>query len=468
LKKDRTGDLAGSVAHFVCNAPALPPVTQERACKVVTDTFAAMVAGVTSEVLAPLSRYVAAQGGISQPSHAVLGTALRCSTEDAALINATLAAALEFDDVLSLMPAHPSAVVIAALAANCKALASSGAQILHSYAVGIEVGVRIAQAITLDHYKRGFHATGTLALFSAVAALCHVEKMDASQVKRCLGVAASMASGVQANFGSMTKPLHSGLAAKNALATVSLVQSGLTANESVFETEGGFFSAYGSDASHEDRMPAKFAAPWVLDEPGITLKLFPCCYASHRGMDALMVLMRELNVDASAIYRIEAKAPPGGLVPLKFDRPCTAFESLFSLPYALAVTALDGLPGLASFTLARVNAADVRAMLERIEVTESMDCVAHEPDWANRSYGSRGQVQVTLHTRDGRSAQTEVRISPGHPERALSWAQMEGKWTGCLCAAGFSLSRSEELFKQVRSFETLSQFSDFVEQLALP
>ena len=468
MKRDRTGDLAAQVAAFVCAAPRLPAATQDQAKKVVADTFAAMLAGVSSEVLAPLLIYIKAQGISAQKSHAIFGTGERSSGEMAALINGTLAAALEFDDVLSLMPAHPSAVVIAALAGNDAALVSSGEQVLQAYAVGIEAGVRIAQAITLDHYKRGFHATGTLALFSAVAALCCIERMDEIQVKRCLGLAASMSSGVQANFGSMTKPLHSGWAAKNALTAVAMVKAGLTASVAVFEAEGGFFSAYGSDASNAACMPCEFGKPWVLDEPGITLKLFPCCYASHRGMDAMLELVQELHItDARQIERIVCLAPPGGLVPLKFERPSTAFESLFSLPYALAVTALDGLPGLNSFTQARVQSADVRAMLARIEVSESMDCVAHESDWAERSYGSRGQVAVTLHTTDGREAMRAVRIAPGHPQRALSWEQMQGKWQGCLAAAGFASASADDLFKQVRDFASIPQFSAFVEQLTL-
>jgi 2-methylcitrate dehydratase PrpD len=92
-----------------------------------------------------------------------------------------------------------------------------------------------------------------------------------------------MASGLQGNFGTMTKPLHSGWAARNAVAAIALEASGLSASPHIFEAEGGFFASYGSGASHVANIPATFGAPWVIDEPGLTLKLFPCCYASHRG-----------------------------------------------------------------------------------------------------------------------------------------------------------------------------------------
>ena len=55
-----------------------------------------------------------------------------------------------------------------------------------------------------------------------------------------LGIAASMAGGVVANFGTMTKPLHSGLAARNGVLAAKLAQGGFTANGKALESEVGF------------------------------------------------------------------------------------------------------------------------------------------------------------------------------------------------------------------------------------
>ncbi|MEQ1593863.1 MAG: MmgE/PrpD family protein [Casimicrobium sp.] len=465
MKFDRTGDLAASVARFVCSAVAPDAATLDRAKIVISDTLAATVAGSTSDVVVPLHAYVNEQS-TAQGDKIILGSMRRTSSELSALVNATMAAALEFDDVMSLMPAHPSAVVMAALMATDAALNAPGQAVIKAYAVGVEAGVRIAQAMTLDHYKRGFHATGTLTLFSAVCAIGRIRQLPENEFRRALGIAGSMASGLQGNFGTMTKPLHSGWAARNAIAAVELARFGLTASEQIFEAEGGFFSAYGSDASNAERIPVDFGKPWAFDEPGITLKLFPCCYASHRGMDALIKLMHRMGIDRHQVKAIRCKAPLGGLIPLKFSAPKTQFESLFSLPYALAVTALDGMPGLKSFDLQRVQSTDVAEMLKRITVVESIESVADYPGYEAQSYGSRGEVRVELEALDGRIDTERVRIAPGHPERPMSWEQAEQKFIGCLAAAEFASDVAPKLFPLIRHLETVPVFRTVVDQLS--
>lgn len=466
MKRDRPGDLAQLVADFVCSDACPVGDTLERVKLVFADTVSATVAGATSDVVAPLRRYVAASPSASADK-LVLGTELKVSAEQAALLNGTMAAALEFDDVLSLMPAHPSAVVLAVLMATDVALEAPGHKVLEAYAVGVEAGARIAQAMTLDHYKRGFHATGTIALFSAVAALARIHRLSPEMIKRCLGLAASMSSGVQGNFGTMTKPLHSGWAARNALVAVSLATAGLTACESIFEAEGGYFSAYGSLESNAACMPTRFGAPWVFDEPGVTLKLFPCCYANHRGMDGLIYLMKFLSISAADVKKIHCLVPPGALIPLKFSRPKTHFESLFSLPYALAVTALDGMPSLPSFRQDRVLASDVQSMLERIQVEESAMCVTNHPDFDSKSYGSRGEVHVEVKTHDGRTERTHVEFAPGHPDRPMTWEQAQSKFIGCLVSAGISADHATALFPKLRNLEQAPLFRGFVQKLIL-
>jgi 2-methylcitrate dehydratase PrpD len=454
-------NLSEAIAGFVANPPSLGADPLDRAKKVVVDTLSANIAGASSDVLPALERYVGAPvaGG-----YRVLGTPLRTSAENAALANGTMSAALEYDDVLSIMPGHPSAVVMAALCACDEALDAGGTAIIEAYAVGVQAGARIAQAMTLDHYKRGFHATGTIAMFSAVAALARIAGLGKATTQCAIGIAASFSGGLQGNFGTMTKPLHSGWAARNALAAVALARAGLTASPRIFETEGGFFDAYGSPESSLALVQETLANPWIFDEPGVTLKFFPCCYATHRGIDAAHELRKDLDISAEDVERVTCLVPPGGLIPLKFARPTTHFQSLFSMPYALAVTLLDGHPGLRSFAQGRVEAADVAAMLDCIDVSESELCVVKHPNYASMSYGSRGEVSVEIRTRDGRSAKHTVAIAPGHPERTLSWEQSRAKFLDCAGVAGFGDTRAAILFTRLAALEAEPRFGDLVAQ----
>lgn len=289
----------------------MPPDAFGKAKKAIADTVAVMLAGAGSEVAPPLLRYVehAGERGMSP----ILGSGRTTSPEMATLVNGTFGHALDFDDVLSLMPAHPSAVILPALMADPREGKLSGRELIEAYVIGVEVGGKIGLAITVGHYHRGFHGTGTLAIFSALGALAKRHRLDLATTRTAFGIAASMASGLQRNFGTMTKPLHTGLAARNALAAVQLARSGFTAAPDVLEAPAGFFAAYGVKSSRPAAALDQLGNPWVIVDPGLALKRFPCCYASHRGMDGVLQLRQRLGLTAENLQRLECQMPPGGM-----------------------------------------------------------------------------------------------------------------------------------------------------------
>src|SRR5919109_958011 len=241
--------LTAALAEFihVKTLDDVPPEALDKAKKAIADTFAVMLAGAGSEVAPPLLRYVEQMGesGMSP----ILGSGRTTSPEMAALVNGTFGHALDFDDVLSMMPAHPSAVILPALIADLRAGTLSGRALLEAYVMGVEVGGKIGLAITVGHYHRGFHGTGTLAIFSALGALAKRYHLDVPTTRTAFGIAASMASGLQRNFGTMTKPLHAGWASRSALAAINLARSGFTAAPDVLEAPAGFFAAFGVEES---------------------------------------------------------------------------------------------------------------------------------------------------------------------------------------------------------------------------
>src|SRR5215813_416574 len=334
-----------AIASFIAGMSLadLPPEALDKAKKAIADTFAVILAGAGSEVAEPLRHYVQSAG--ESGARPLLGTGTTAAAETAALVNGTFGHALDFDDVLSMMPAHPSAVL-----ASLDGKRVSGRSLIEAYAVGVEVGAKIGLGITNEHYQRGFHATGTLALFSGLAALMKLHGFDVATARQAFGIAGSMASGLRRNFGTMTKPLHTGLAARSALTAVRLAQSGFTAAPDIFEAKAGFFAAYGTGASDADTTAKGLGRPFVLVDPGLALKKFPCCYACHRGMDGLLELRSELGFDAGSVDQVICRMPPGGMLVLTYPRPVTGLEGKFSMEYCLAAGVLDGRYGLGSFT----------------------------------------------------------------------------------------------------------------------
>jgi 2-methylcitrate dehydratase PrpD len=316
--------------------------------------------------------------------------------------------------------------------------------------------------MTNEHYQRGFHATGSLALFSALAALVKLHGLDVATARQAFGIAGSMASGLRRNFGTMTKPLHTGLAARSALTAFRLAASGFTAAPDIFEAKAGFFTAYGTAASDPEVTVRGLGRPFVVADPGLALKKFPCCYACHRGMDGLLDLRAKLGFDAASVDQVTCRMPPGGMLVLTYPRPVTGLEGKFSMEYCLAAGVLDGQYGLASFTDDAVRRPEIAALYSRITAVEDAACRGDDPNFEKKSSGSRGLVEVEVRLKDGRSAKTRIDVPPGHPRRELTWDDLRAKFADCAAQAAIPAERGRAAFEQLVALEKLGDLRQLV------
>jgi len=454
--------LTETVANFIVGTRIedAPPGADEKGAKVIADTFATLLAGAGSEVATPLKRYIAESG--DSGSIPILGTSLTASPETAAMVNGTFGHALDFDDVLSMMPGHPSVTIMAALLSALDREPVTGKRLLDAHRVGVEVGAKIGVALTMGHYDRGFHTTGTLGIFSALAALARLHQLDRATTQTAFGIASSMASGLRRNFGTMTKPLHSGWASHNALTAFNLARSGFTAAPDVLEARSGFFAAYGVDASRREAAGLGLGEPWAIVDPGIALKKFPCYNGSQRGMDGLLQLRRTMGFTAATLESLECRMPPGGMKVLTYPAPVTGLEGKFSLQYALAAGVLDGGYSLWSFTDEAVNRPAIRELLGRIVAREDECCALNDPLLKTRTSGSRGFVEVDVHTTDGRRETLRVDAAPGHPTRALGWDEIEQKFLDCAAYGGLHAAQATAAFTTLRQLDNLDDVRSVV------
>jgi 2-methylcitrate dehydratase PrpD len=451
--------LTEAIARFIHGASLndCPPEAIDKAKKVIADTFAAILAGAGSEVAPPLLRYLEASG--ERGASPIWGTRFTASAEVATLVNGTFGHALDFDDVLSMMPAHPSAVILPAVCAEANTRPLTGHALIEAQAIGIEVGGKIGLGITTGHYHRGFHGTGTLGIFCATAALAKRYGLDVATTRVAFGIAASMASGLRRNFGTMTKPLHTGWASRSALAAVRLAASGFGAAADIMEAKSGFFAAYGVAESDPAVTARGLGNPWVIVDPGIALKKYPCCYACHRGMDGVLALRRKHRFTADDIVRLECRMPPGGMQVLTYPDPKTGLEGKFSLEYSLAAGALDNRYTLWSFTDEAVRRPAIRDLMKRVVARETAHCRGDDPDFEKRSSGSRGFAEVEVELRGGVRDTIRIDKPPGHPARELTWDDLGAKFADCAEQAGLAPERARRAFDLLRSLEAVDDVS---------
>jgi 2-methylcitrate dehydratase PrpD len=387
------------------------------------DTIGCMLAGATEPVAAIVRQIARAEGGI--PLCRVFGTSLRTSPTWAALANGAAGHAHDFDDTNFALTGHPSVPLLAACFAAAEAEMGDGATVALAYVMGFEIDAALGRALNPDHYTRGWHATTSIGTLGCAAAACRILALDAAQTVNALGIAASMASGLKENFGSMTKPYHAGHAARNGVLAAQLAREGMTASETALDGRQGYAAAF-SGATLRSDVFDRLGQRWEILESGIAVKPYPSCALTHSAIDTLIALRTTHALVPAQVSRVEVRV--NRVVPdvLRHERPTNGLERKFSMPYCAAVALARGGIELGHFGDGPVD-DDVQALMERVTMVPDPAM----PDGLELQAWTR--VTVTL--ADGRVLSPEASGARGHPDHPLDDAALREKFLGCAAPA---------------------------------
>ncbi len=369
---------------------ALPEEAAHWARVAIIDTVGCTLAGA-SEPCARIVARVTASGGPCL----IFGTEQRVAALDAALINGTASHALDFDDCSDTLGGHPSAPILPALFALAETRAVDGRAFIAAYVAGWETETRIARGVNFHHYEKGWHPTATIGVFGSTAACCHLLGLTPEVTATALGLAASFASGVKANFGTMTKPLHVGHCSRNGMLAALLAADGFTANAGALEHRQGFLHVFNGEGNF-DAAPilGEWGQPWDIVRPGVAIKQYPCCGSTHPAVDAMLSLVREHGLAPAMVERVDSWTHPRRLAHTNRPDPQSELDAKFSVQYCLARALLDRRVSLEHFEGDSVPDPAIRALLPRIHA-------APHPEMSMASTEHFGaEVRVTL--TDGR------------------------------------------------------------------
>ena len=202
--------------------------------------------------------------------------------------------------------AHPSVTVLPAVLALGEKLKAPGKACLEAYLVGMEVISKVGRAINPDHYDKGWHSTGTLGTLGAASASSKLLKLDAERIRMALGIAASMSSGLRANFGTMTKSFHAGHAARNGVESALLASRGFTASKDVLESDLGFCDLFTEGKNYDlQKIVEGLGDPFSILSPGVGKKPYPSCAATHSFLDGIFGLIERYDIKAEDVDSVE-------------------------------------------------------------------------------------------------------------------------------------------------------------------
>jgi 2-methylcitrate dehydratase PrpD len=330
----------------------------------------------------------------------LIGAGRQASPRDAALINGAAGHALDFDDTHTLLSGHPSAPVIPAALATAEELDLSGEALLTALVVGIEVECRVGALLAPGHYRAGWHATATIGIMGAAAAVAHLLGLEAQRTTHALALAATQAGGLKASFGTMAKPLHAGKAATDGLLAARLAARGFTGNPAVLEALQGLAAATGAASETPSGAGTldldlnrlkRLANRWTIRDT--LFKYHAACYLTHASINAAQALSGKITV--GEIEQVEVHVAADSLQVCNIARPSTGLEGKFSLRATTAMALLgDDTSDMSAYTDGRMQDDELVALRDRVRV------VAHDA-----GVGTQSRVVVTM--RDGSVLEAE-------------------------------------------------------------
>lgn len=397
-------------------------------------------------------------GGIGDAS--LIGGGGKVSTAMAAYANASLAFALDYEDVVCYC-IHAGPVTIPAALAVGEQLGSSGRDLLMAVERGYEIGTRIGLSMQ-PSAARGAQVWGQqYTPFAPCVAAGRLLGLDAERLDTALGITGTYATVPSAYkyFGTVgeTRPMRE---AKLGWGWMSLggvfgalsAAEGFQGGHGILDGDEGFWIMAGSDQCDHDVMTRDLGTTHYILET--EFKVHPSIAWNHPPHVALQRLMAEEKFTASDVTRVHVKGL--GIERIADFEPAGAVDAMFSLPYTIATTLLGDPLLPAMYDDARIKAPEVRALLDRIECEPDP---AAELAWFNEH---RMCFEITVSLTGGRVLRTQTEFPRDKPEQGHR--EIVRKFRE-LTAVVLPESRAGEIIDAVENLEQLDNVATLAKML---
>jgi len=436
-----TSDIAGFVASV--SAGAAPERCNFGARIGMLDCVGTMIAGADEQAVKIVAQMVPAYTGNDGAPEIPGGRNL--SASDAALVNGVAAHVLDYDDVG--MDGHPSAALTPAILAEGWTLGASGAEAIAAYVAGYEVWALLQELEPGALHERGFHPTAIWGTLAAAAACARLNHLNTDETTNAIAIAASLAAGTVANFGTMTKSLHAGRTAQSGVLAARLAKAGFTGSPDALEHKAGFMRAHtASGHPAVERGDWGLGSDWRLPKMGINIKRYPMCYGTHRAIDAMLDLAQQHDLKPDAIDEIHVRMGDAQDLMLRNREPKTALEAKFSMEFAMASALIARKVGLKELDDDFVRRGDIVAVMRKVTRSTTDERMADMPPFAPDD-------RLSIRLKSGETLAHEPVVRPkGHWQKPLTEAELREKFLDCT-EGRLGRRQAEALFEKLNNLE---------------
>ena len=302
----------------------------------------------------------------------------------------------------------------------------------------------------------GWHVTGTLGSIAAAAAASKALKLAPNGISNALGIAASSASGLRSNFGTMTKSYHAGHAAMVGVLAAQLAEKGFDASPVALESEQGFARLFGCNGDLSS-VVGVLGRDYALTR--MMLKPYPSCGGTHAGIDAILKMRDQIKPKLEDISEIEAWVPTSLLRIAFHHNPQTPLEAKFSLEFCVSAALVFGEVGIAQFERKCIFDSRVRDLMGRVRMIPDA-----EMEKATQERGVLSPARLKLKLRDGKEFSEMVWEAKGGPSNPMSRDEIREKFRKCASQV-LPDPNVERALATIEQLETLKNVSDLTSVL---
>lgn len=423
------------LANFVINHPSKgwSDAVDEQAHRTLANWMGCAIGASGHETVEAALRAVMMLQPAAQAS--ILGRSEKVDIANAALLNGISSHTFDYDDTHLKTIIHPAGPVASALLALSEHIGSSGREVMDALVLGMEVSCRVGNCMYPDHYDRGWHITGTTGMLGAAAACSRLLKLSVAQTQMALGIAASQPTGLREQFGTMTKPLHPGAAAKTGLMSALMAKQGFTASARALEAPRGLIQVI-SDKCDWSQITEGLGQHW---EAALnTYKPFACGIVIHPSIDGCVQLRNQHGLKPEQIDKVLLKVHSLVIELTGKRTPQKGLEGKFSVYHSCAAGLIFGKAGEHEYSDAVVQDPTVIALRDKVEaiVDDQIDEAA---------------ADITVFTKDGRQHHILIEHAIGSLERPMSNEQLKAKFMD-QASAVIGQDAAEQAWQKAMSF----------------
>jgi 2-methylcitrate dehydratase PrpD len=422
-----------------------PPTAIERARIAFVDTVGVMLAGSQLPPAGIVREVVKLTA--SAPAAMIVGHDLRAAPQLAALANGVASHSMDFD--LTYFAGQSIAAVIPALLPVAETTGATPAELLAAFIIAAEIAGRINRAAAKGWRAGGWHTTGAVGVVAAAAGSARLMKIDVKKIPDVIGITTSTASGVSINFGTMTKPLHSGHAAHDGILAAMMGARGFTSSPIALEGKDGYFACFSREVPWSLEPFADLGQTYDLVDYGYKLKPYPSGGLGHTAIDAALELRGAVKLDDIAHVDVAITKYAARRITDKY--PHSAENAKFSGPYLAAYTFVHGAPMLEAFREAALEDPAVRAFAQKISLSTYQE-------YADLLEESPAKVTVTLN--DGRKLDRSKYYPSGSVQVPMTEAQIRAKFDIC-AAQAVDKATADKIYAKLRTLGDQPSLADF-------